>query len=61
MKWVRMGKLTGFAVINVGFTVASGEARFAATAVTAQRVLAGGSIEAGILHTLLDVHLTGLS
>lgn len=58
---LRTGKLTGLAVINVGFTVASGEARFAATLVTAQSVLAGCTIATWILHTLFDVHLTGLA
>lgn len=58
---LRTGKLTGLAVINVGFTVASSEARFAATLVTAQSVLAGCTIATWILHTLFDVHLTGLA
>lgn len=56
-----MRGLTGLAVINVGFTVASGEAWFAAAAVTAHGVLAGCSIETRILHTLFDVHLTRLA
>lgn len=54
-------RLTGLAVINVGFAVASSEARFAATAVTSQSVLAGCSIATGVLHTLFDVHLTRLA
>lgn len=55
------GERTGLAVIDVGFTVASSEARFTATAVTAQSVLAGCSIATWILHTLFDVHLTCLA
>lgn len=58
---LRTGKLTGLAVIKVDFTVAPGEARFAATLVTAQSVLAGCTIATRILHTLFDVHLTGLA
>lgn len=54
-------RLTGLAFINVGFAVASGEARFAATAVTSQGVLAGCTIATGIIHTLFDVHLTCLA
>lgn len=54
-------RLTGLAVINVGFTVASNEARPAVAAVTAQSVLTGRAIDTGILHTLFDVHLTRLA
>lgn len=54
-------RLTGLAVVNVGFAVASGEAQFAATAVTSQGVLAGCTIATGIIHTLCDVHLTCLA
>lgn len=57
----RTDELTGLAVVNVVFTVASGKARFAAAVVTAQSVLAGCSIATGILHTLFDVHLAGLA
>lgn len=57
----RTDELTGLAVINVGFAVASGEARPAAAVVTAQSVLAGRPIVTGVLHTLFDVHLTGLT
>lgn len=55
------GERTGLAVVDVIFAVASTEARFAATAVTAQSVLAGRSIATGILHTFFDVHLTCLA
>lgn len=54
-------RLTGFAVIDVGFTVASNEARPAVAAVTAQSVLTGRAIDTGVLHTLFDVHLTRLA
>lgn len=57
----RVGKLTGLAVINVGFTVTPGEAWLAATAIAAQSVLTGRPVATGILHTLFDVHLTGLA
>lgn len=63
-QWKQRGwgwRLTGLAVVNVGFAVASGEAWFAATAVTSQGVLAGCTIATGILHTLFDVHLTCLA
>lgn len=56
-----MKRLTGFAVIDVGFTVASNKAWPAVTAVTAQSVLTGRTIETGVLHTLFDVHLTRLA
>ena len=56
-----MRGLTGLAVIDVGFTVASSEAWFAVTTVTAHGVLAGCSIATGILHTLFDVHLASLA
>ena len=52
------GERTGLAVIDIGFAVASIEAWFAGAAVTAQSVLAGGSVAAGVLHALFDVHLT---
>lgn len=61
IKGRKTGKLTGLAVVDVGLTVASSEAWFAATAITAQSVLAGCSVATGILHTLFDVHLTGLA
>lgn len=60
-KVIRFSELTGLAVVNVGFTVASGVAWFAATQVTSQGILAGRSVAAGILHTLVDVNLTGLA
>lgn len=56
-----MKRLTGFAVIHVGFTVAANKAWPAVTAVTAQSILTGGAVEAGVLHTLCDVHLTRLA
>lgn len=56
-----MKRLTGFAVINVGFTVPSNEAWPAVTAVTARSVLTGRTIETGVLHALLDVDLTRLA
>lgn len=55
------GERTGLAVIDVGFAITSTEARFAATAVTTQSVLAGCSIATGILDTFFDVHLTCLA
>lgn len=51
----------GLAVINVGYTVVPSEAWFAITLVTAQGIQAGRPIVAGILHTLINVDLTGLA
>lgn len=53
--------LTGRAVVNVGFAVASSVAGFAAAAVTADGVLAACTVETGILYALFDVHLARLS
>lgn len=54
-------ELTGLAVVQVGLTVASGEARSAGALVAAQSVLAACSVAAWILHTLFNVHLAGLA